>query len=324
MSDNGSTTGLILHLQRLSTEDGPGLRTTVFYKGCPLHCQWCHNPESISPAPQVQWIAARCIGCDSCIEACPNQALTHINMGIDRARSLCEACGKCVETCPTGAMELLGTATSVKELARELVKDSAYFKKYSGGVTLSGGEPTLQPRFSLELLHELKTSHLNTALDTCALCTSTTLADLYPLVDLFLVDLKLIDPLEHKHWTGAPLEPILANLRWLADQLRQDRDGRKKLWMRTPLIPGATFTAANLSGISTFLATELNDVVERWELCAFNNLCRDKYARLDMDWTFQSTTLMTTAELNQAKTWANSGGFDPQRIFVTGAAKLEE
>lgn len=323
MIDSDSVTGLILHLQRLSTEDGPGLRTTVFYKGCPLHCQWCHNPESISPAPQVQWIAVRCIGCDSCIAACPNQALTHTNMGIDRARSLCEACGKCVEACPTGAMELLGTPTSVKELAGELAKDRAYFAKYGGGVTLSGGEPTLQPRFLLELMQELKTGHLNTALDTCALCTPATLADLYQLVDLFLVDLKLIDPQEHKHWTGAPLEPILANLRWLAGQLQQE-NGHKKLWIRTPLIPGATFTATNLSGISTFLAAELSDVVERWELCAFNNLCRDKYARLDMDWKFQSTALMTPAELDQARAWANSGGFDPQRIFVTGAAKLEK
>lgn len=320
--DTDTVTGLILHLQRLSTEDGPGLRTTVFYKGCPLHCLWCHNPESINPGSQVQWISVRCIGCDSCLRVCPQGALTHTETGIIRDRSLCTACGACVEACPAGAMEMLGARTSVNELVYELNKDRAYFEKSAGGVTLSGGEPTLQPRFTMELVQQLKESGLSVALDTCALCSSATLNDLFPLVDAFLVDLKLINPTEHQHWTGALLEPILSNLGWLADRIRHD-SGHKKLWIRTPLIPGATFTQANLSGISTFLAAEISDVVERWELCAFNNLCRDKYARLDMVWQFQSTPLMTRNEMDLAAAWANSGGFDPLRTFVTGAAKVE-
>lgn len=323
MTDTDTAVGIILHLQRLSTEDGPGLRTTVFYKGCPLHCQWCHNPESISPRAQVQWLAARCIGCQSCIETCSQHALTLTEEGILRDRSLCSVCGSCVEACPTGAMEMLGKTVEPAGLVRELCKDRAYYEKYGGGVTLSGGEPTLQPRLTHELLAALKSAGLHTALDTCALCSPAVLADLYPLADLFLVDLKLIDPAEHKAWTGAPLEPILANLNWLAEQMRRDR-GEKKLWIRTPLIPGATFTGANLGAISAYLAAHLDDVVERWEMCAFNNLCRDKYARLGMEWTFQTTPLMTRAELDQASAWANNGGFDPQRTFVTGAAKLEE
>jgi pyruvate formate lyase activating enzyme len=225
MIDTDTVTGLILHLQRLSTEDGPGLRTTVFYKGCPLHCLWCHNPESINPGSQVQWISVRCIGCDSCMQVCQHGALTHTETGIIRDRSLCTACGACVEACPAGAMEMLGAPTSVSELVYELNKDRAYFEKSAGGVTLSGGEPTLQPRFTMELVQQLKESGLSVALDTCALCSSATLNDLFPLVDAFLVDLKLINPTEHQHWTGYDMTPVTRN------------SGSARRSFRVPLLP---------------------------------------------------------------------------------------
>jgi len=323
MTETEAATGLILHLQRLSTEDGPGLRTTVFFKGCPLHCRWCHNPESISPKAEIQWLAVRCIGCDSCIEACPEHALSHAEEGILRDRERCRVCGACVDACPSGAMEVLGTPASVEDLAAELCKDRAYFEKSGGGVTFSGGEPTLQPAFTLELARQLKAKGIPLALDTCALCNRQTLEEMFPLFDIFLVDLKLIDPAEHEKWTGAPLEKILQNLRWLAGMVKENAS-EKMLWIRTPLIPGATFSQANLAGISAWLAQKVSDATARWELCAFNNLCRDKYTRLDMDWHFNTTELMLQADLDQAGTWARSGGFDPARIFVTGAAKLED
>lgn len=323
MTNTATQTGLILHLQRLSTEDGPGLRTTVFFKGCPLRCQWCHNPESIATRPEVQWLKNRCIGCDSCIEVCEQHGLTHMAEGIVRDRSVCTACGACVEACPANAMEKLGTPISVEELAAELVKDRAYFEKSGGGVTLSGGEPTLQPHFTLELVRRLKEAGLNVAIDTCLLSQRQTLEALFPLADIFLVDLKLIDPREHQRWTNAPLAPILSNLDWLVTEMQRQM-GSKRLWIRTPLIPGATDSRENLSGISAYLATHGMEVIKRWELCAFNNLCRDKYARLDLDWQFQKTQLMTRAALDQARNWANEGGFDPQRTFVTGAARLQE
>lgn len=323
MTETATRTGMILHLQRLSTEDGPGLRTTVFYKGCPLQCKWCHNPESISPRQQVQWVAVRCIGCDSCIDACEQHALTHTLDGILRDRELCTICGACVEACPSGAMELLGTSESVEDLVTELCKDRAYFEKSGGGVTLSGGEPTLQPDFTLALARALKREELSLALDTCLLCRRETLEALFPLVDIFLVDLKLIDAAAHRQWTGAPLDLILDNLYWLVGEIR-DHAPEKVLWVRTPLIPGATFTRENLGGISAYLAAHVEGEVARWELCAFNNLCKDKYSRLDLDWKFGSTSLMTQAELDQAGEWARTGGFDPQRIFVTGAAKMED
>jgi pyruvate formate lyase activating enzyme len=323
MTETTAATGLILHLQRLSTEDGPGLRTTVFLKGCPLHCRWCHNPESISPKAEIQWLAVRCIGCDSCVETCPEGALSRNEEGVIRDRELCTVCGACVDACPSGAMEVLGTPTSVEDLVSELLKDSAYFEKSGGGVTFSGGEPTLQPAFTLELARQLKAKSIPLALDTCALCNHQTLEEMFPLFDIFLVDLKLIDPAEHEKWTGAPLEKILLNLKWLAGMVKEHAQ-EKTLWIRTPLIPAATFTQANLAGISAWLAQNVGDTAARWELCAFNNLCRDKYTRLDMDWHFNQTELMTQTDLDQAATWARSGGFDPARVFVTGAAKLED
>lgn len=313
--------GTILHLQRLSTEDGPGIRTTVFFKGCPLHCAWCHNPESISPQPQVQWLEQRCIGCGGCLKACPHGALHRNSNGLARDRAVCQVCGTCVETCPANAQELLGQRVSADALVKELLKDRAYYEKSGGGVTLSGGEPSLQGGFALDLLRGLRAQGVSTALDTCGLCSRETLEQLAEVSDLILYDVKLIDPQAHRRLTGASNERILENLRWLGEFLGQHPE--KKLWVRTPLIPGVTATPENLGAIGAWLADQMGDQVERWELCAFNNLCRDKYRRLDMQWDFAETGLMSASDLAQAGNWARATGFAPDRVFVTGAARVE-
>jgi len=313
-------TGRILHLQRLSTEDGPGIRTTVFFKGCPLHCAWCHNPESLSGELQTQWFSVRCLGCRTCVETCPNGCLTMTESGLVIDRERCEACGKCVEACPSGAREMVGRIVTAEEVLAELLKDRAYYEASGGGVTLSGGEPTLQPDFAEVLLRGLKEQGISTALDTCGQCSATTLNRLLPYTDLVLFDLKLADPAAHCELTGVPNERILENLNTIRDYVRlQDRP--IGLWIRTPLIPGATLPDDNLSAIGHYLAGHLDGTVSRWELCAFNNLCRDQYTRLGLEWQYATTPLMTREELAHSEQVARASGFRPDLVVASGATR---
>ncbi len=313
-------TGRILHLQRLSTEDGPGIRTTVFFKGCPLRCAWCHNPESLSSQPQIQWFAIRCIRCDTCLSACPDHCLTRTDSGLNIDRARCDGCGDCAEACPAGALELLGKTISVDELLAELLKDRAYFQKSGGGVTLSGGEPTLQADFAESLLLALKENGISTALDTCGLCPSATLDRLLPFTDLVLYDLKLYDADLHRQYTGSSNRQILDNLLHLLD-VQQRQSWQFKLWIRTPLIPVTTTTGDNLTALGYYLSDEITGGVERWELCAFNNLCRDQYTRLGVEWAYASTPLMTAAELRDCEQVAKSASGHPEIIRATGATR---
>jgi pyruvate formate lyase activating enzyme len=318
-----ATQGCILHLQRLSTEDGPGIRTTVFFKGCPLHCAWCHNPESISPAIQNQWFATRCLDCHTCLETCPNGCLTMTHEGLVIDRTHCQMCGACSEACPAGAIEALGKTVTVDDLMVELLKDRAFYEKSGGGVTLSGGEPTLQADFSEALLRRLKEEGVATALDTCGMCTTHTLERLLPFTDLVLYDLKLFDNEQHRKYAGQPNTRILSNLLYIRDFIRE-QTRTIDLWIRTPLIPGATATQENISALGKFITSHLDGSVSRWELCAFNNLCRDQYTRLGMEWDFAQTPLMTNEEVGLFLRAAKHSGVDPEIIRASGATRETE
>lgn len=315
-------TATILHLQRMSTEDGPGIRTTVFFKGCTLACRWCHNPESISPAPEVQWMESRCIGCSTCVSVCPEKALelTEGGMAIDREK--CTGCGKCAEECPSTAMELLGTVYTVPALADEVEKDRSFFEQSGGGVTISGGEPTLQHAFAAAFLAECRKRGLPTALDTCGETPLSSLLSVAGQADLVLFDLKEIDPKRHKKFTGHANARILKNLAALARALAE-RDSPGELWVRTPVIPGATDQEAVISRIGGFIGKNLDGVVSRWDLCAFNNLCRDKYLRLGMKWDYAESDLLAREVMERLFSVAQNTGVRPEIVQWSGATRNE-
>jgi pyruvate formate lyase activating enzyme len=315
--------GLILHLQRFSTEDGPGIRTTVFFKGCPLNCLWCHNPESILITPQIQWLENRCIDCNTCVKTCPKHCLTRTEGVVIIDRKLCNGCGDCAGACPANAMELLGKTVTVDSLSDELVKDQVFFERSGGGVTLSGGEPLLQPDFSASLLRKLKEKGIHTAIDTCGVCSTRSLDKVIPYTDVVLFDLKEIDAEKHRAFTGQHNHSILENLLYIRDHI-QNKAPEKVLWIRTPLIPAATATPDNISGIGSFITRNLGGIVQRWELLAFNNLCRDKYRRLGIDWQYAATPLMTKETLLQMEGYAKGSGINPDIVFATGPTKVED
>jgi pyruvate formate lyase activating enzyme len=313
--------GTILEIQRMSTEDGPGIRTTVFFKGCSLRCAWCHNPESISMKPEIHWIGSRCIGCRTCLKTCTLKALSLDEKGMRIDRSLCTGCGECAEACPSTAMELLGHAWELEALIAEVIKDRAYFETSQGGITISGGEPTMQTPFAAAFLERLKVAGIHTALDTCGQCPQKNLDTLLPFADMVLFDIKLIDPHEHQNFTGHSNELILTNLKHVAASLRE-KGGT--LWIRTPIIPQATDAPENISAIGAFISRNLDGCVQRWELCAFNNLCRDKYLRLDKDWAFSDSELIPKARMEDLAAAARSSGVDPEIVHWSGATRLEE
>lgn len=305
--------GLILDIQRMSTEDGPGLRTTVFLKGCPLHCEWCHNPESISPDVEIEYFADRCIRCGLCIENCSSGALSMVGDGIIRDAEKCKGCLTCCSSCPALAAKSRGSSETAENLVRELVKDKAYFG-IDGGISISGGEALFQPAFTAELCRLLKAEGINTAVDTCGLCPWSALKAVLPYTDVFLYDIKVLDPVLHRKYTGADNKLILENLIKLA----AEKLPGTRLWIRTPVIPGATDTDENISDIACFINSELQDSVERWELCAFNNLCTAKYSRFGQQWIYKDTALLTEDRMESLRSLAIAAGMPPQTVFATG------
>jgi pyruvate formate lyase activating enzyme len=324
---NSFEEGLVFDIHRATTHDGPGLRTTVFLKGCPLRCAWCHNPEGINPQPEIQWTSRLCIACHICVASCPEKALVFDDAGVHVAGDCCTKSLHCVANCPSGALKVAGKRWQAKALVREVRKDAMFFDVFGGGVTVSGGEPLLQYRFVAEFFRLLKQAGENTALDTSGYASREAFEAVYPLTDVFLYDLKFMNAQWHKRHTGSHNERIIDNFRWLAGKCRNDSS--KRLWVRTPLIPGATATVENISQIGRFIrhgvapdevATD-NNPVERWDLCTFNNVSRDKYARMKLEWKYSSVPLMTQTEVDALL--AEARKYLKEKVFATGLSAKE-
>ena len=235
--------GTIFNIQKFCINDGPGIRTTVFLKGCPLNCLWCHNPESKSTQPEIFFDAGKCIGCGQCVPVCPLGCHRFENGMHIYDRNRCVHCGKCVENCYTGALESAGYEISVEDALAEVMKDEIFYRNSGGGMTLSGGEPMAQFDFTYALLSAAKEKGLHTCMDTCGFAPKAHYEKIAPLVDIFLFDYKLTDPELHRQYTGVPNDTILANLRML-DQL-----GCATV-LRCPIIPTVNDTPAHLQGIA--------------------------------------------------------------------------
>ncbi|HSO61218.1 MAG TPA: glycyl-radical enzyme activating protein [Desulfobacterales bacterium] len=241
------TTGQIFNVMRFSTHDGPGIRTTVFLKGCPLSCWWCHNPENWQHVPSEVYIADRCIGCGVCIDACPNRALDRTPQGITVDPIRCTHCGRCVDACPSEARERTGWPVTVPELLSTIERDIPFYEQSKGGVTFSGGEPLCQAEFLMAMLKACGRLEIHRAVDTSGYAASDVLLRVARFTDLFLFDLKALDPVTHRANTGVDNACILANLRQLSGS-------GADIVIRIPLIPGVNDDAQRLSEIGEFIA----------------------------------------------------------------------
>jgi pyruvate formate lyase activating enzyme len=266
--------GLITNVQRFSIHDGPGIRTTVFLKGCPLDCFWCHNPEARRMQIEVQVFPERCIACDACLERCREDAHRVEDGRRVFHREVCRACGRCVETCYAEALVLAGCWWDAGALVETLLRDREFYARSGGGVTLSGGEPLLQRAFSLEVLRGCRQEGLHTAIETAAFCPWEDLGELLPWLNLVILDVKLMDDAQHRICTGVSNTPILENARRLAA-------GPTSLLVRTPIVPGVNDNPEAIAAVAAFIRDFPNLVC--YELMPFHRLAEGKYRSLGVE-----------------------------------------
>ncbi|MEW5961538.1 MAG: glycyl-radical enzyme activating protein [Chloroflexota bacterium] len=265
--------GLVFDIQRFSVHDGPGIRTTVFLKGCPLRCLWCQNPESMARQPEITFIATNCINCGKCLAVCPEEAIrvsTEHGRVIDR--TACTFCGECIEFCYAGALNIIGRYVTVAEVLAEVERDRDFYIKSGGGVTFSGGEPTAQPAFLEELCRQAQARRLHTTIDTCGYVQWDIFRSILRYVDLVLYDLKHMDSTEHRRLTGVPNELILENLQRISAL-------GLPVYVRIPLVPGCNDSAENIEATAAFVAGLSN--VQKFDILPYHRLGEPKWRQLD-------------------------------------------
>jgi len=267
--------GLIFDIQRFSVHDGPGIRTTVFLKGCTLRCFWCQNPEGLNLKPEIMFYPEKCIGCGNCIINCPRGAHIFKNGMHMYLREKCVGCGSCTETCYSGALKISGKWMRVEDVMKEILRDKVFYEVSNGGVTLSGGDPLVQSDFSLALLKRCKNEGLHTAIETAANCRWDVIEKLLPFIDLVMMDIKHMDPEVHRRVTGVTNNLILNNAKRLAET-------GKPLIIRVPVIPGVNDTAEQIEAIAKFVQPFEN--LQLLELLPFHRLGEGKYRALGLNY----------------------------------------
>lgn len=293
--------GNIFDIRRFSTHDGDGIRTTVFLKGCPLSCVWCQNPEGISTRRRPLYFENRCIHCETCIRVCQNGGFRMENGQIMLNPNAKEDWEQLIYNCPTGAIEMDSKTASVEEIMREICKDKVFYK-HGGGMTLSGGEPLLQWRFSREILKQCQTEKIHTAIETALFVQTEVVEAVMPYLNMAFADLKLIDNEEHKKYVGVSNELIKKNIEFLLTS-----GIKAQVIIRTPMIPGITATKENIQGIAAFISSIYADV--SYEILNYNPLAEAKYHLVGKEYCFEKNPkLYSKEQMQEFGDWAKQAG----------------
>jgi pyruvate formate lyase activating enzyme len=296
--------GLVYDLQRFAVHDGPGIRTLVYMKGCPLACLWCSTPQTQKQALEVLHVEVQCQRCGRCAEACPLDVITvSEEEGVQIDREPCTACGLCVEACLNQAWELVGTQTTVDELFREVDRDSPFYRRSNGGVTVGGGEPAMQHEFVVDFLKQCRQHYIHTAIETCGYVQPWRMEEILEHVDLVHFDIKHMDALVHKELTGASNEIILENARRAA--------AMRPTIIRIPVVPGCNDSDQNILATARF-AAELGENLIRIELLPYHAFGSQTYARIGREYALADVEPPTAGHMERLKEMVESCGVAAQ------------
>ena len=283
--------GLVFDIKRYTIHDGPGIRTTVHLKGCPLSCWWCHNPESQSMLPELLYKPDRCIDCGACVSACGQGAVLSTAEGYPTDPLKCRGSGACADVCPADARELCGRQMPVVDLMRVILKDRIFYDQSHGGVTFSGGEPLMQPAFVMEALRACRHEEIHTAIDTCGFVSESALLETVPLTNLYLYDLKFMDSAQHKKYTGVDNELILSNLTKLGE-------AGAAINARIPFIPGINSSDEEMKRMGEYLNTVKG--LTRVNLLPYHAVAAGKHRRWGIEYKLEETLPPTEHNLRKA------------------------
>jgi len=289
VTDSGS--GTVFNIQRFSVQDGPGIRTTVFVKGCPLRCTWCANPESQSAKIEVAHLDSECDHCGRCLEVCEQNAITLKDKGIHIDRDRCNDCLKCIPVCAPGALRVFGEETTLKEIWEEIQKDVIYYRNSGGGITVSGGEALSQRNLVVGLFKRAHAAGMHTTLDTTGFAAASTLEEVIEHTDLVLFDLKIMDPDRHLEHVGVPNAPILRNAKRVVEK-------GVPIIIRVPLIPNITDTDENIRGIARFVREELGPDIPV-NVLPYHKFGTNKYAMLDREYELEDLEALSEEKVEK-------------------------